>query len=557
MKSIFALSALLPFVAFAAPQKSTDPLPARVDSAIHARMAAGEYPAIVVAMVDGKESRVYTYGKLADGKAPEANTVFEIGSVTKTFTATALAHAVLNGSVELDEPVARLLPQFAIPSRGDKTITLENLATQHSGLPRLPTNLEPADIADPYADYDGAKLKAFLASYKLSRDPGSKYEYSNLGVGLLGYALAQHAGVSYNALLQQQVFGPLGMDSSATILNADMRAHLAHGHDAASKPVANWTFAALAGAGAIKSTAADMLRYLRANMGVLKSPLYPAMQLAHKPRRDVGGDERIGLTWMTKHDKDGDVIWHNGMTGGYASFIGLRADGKRGVVILTNIQQSVDDLGFATLLADAPLTPAHEQIAMTTQQLDDYVGSYRLAPKFVLKVFRDDDQLHAQATGQGPFPIFPSATDVFFAKVADIRINFQRDSDGKVKSLVLHQGGHDSPAAKMTEAELHDSGEPKAMQLDAAVLKRYVGRYQLAPGAVFTISIDKGQLMAQLTGQAALPVTASAKDEFFYTAVDAQLSFKRDKSGKITALVLHQGGIDQRAERIPAAPDKP
>lgn len=542
MKFLAGLIAALPLASMAA---SPALLPPRVDKAIHERIDSGRYPALVVAVVDGGHAEVYVFGTLADGKRPDADTVFEIGSVSKTFTTTVLAQDVQNGKLTLDTPVAKLLPGFSMPSRDGKAITLEHLATQRSGLPRLPDNLDLSQIKDPYANYDGAKLKAFLAGYTLTRDPGSAYEYSNLGVGLLGYALAQHAGLPYDALLQKRIFGPLQMSSSATALTGAMRAHLASGHDGAGTPVGNWNFQALAGAGAIKSSAGDMLRYLKANMGQLKSALYPAMQLAHAARAD-GPGERIGLAWMTRPDPAGAVIWHNGATGGYASFLGFTADGKHGVVILTNISRSVDDLGFATLLADARLPPPRVRIAMSPGQLDAYVGSYRLTPQFVLRIFRVADQLHAQGTGQAALPIFPSARDEFFAEAVDASASFQRDASGKVVGMILHQNG-DRPAPRMSEAEAA-SGQ-HAVTLTPAKLAQYVGHYQLAPGAMFEVTLQAGQLMVQLTGQPAFPVFASAPDQFFYKVVDAQLTFLRDAGGRITALVLHQGGKDHRAPR--------
>jgi CubicO group peptidase (beta-lactamase class C family) len=526
-------------------------LPTRVEQAIQDRIEAGEYPAMVVAVVDGDRSHVYGFGKLPSGKAPDADTLFQIGSVTKTFTATLLADAVDRSEVKLGTPVADLLPGFTIPSRDGKTITLGELAMQDSGLPRLPINLQPADPKDPYADYDAAKLKAFLAGYKLPRDPGAKYEYSNLGLGLLGYALAQHAGTSYANLLRSRILEPLGMSATSTTFGQPLDPHWAPGHDEQGNPVEPWHFDVLAGCGAINSTGADMLRYLEANMGRGEGALQRAMKFAHAPRRGVGGDERIGLAWMTKHGESGDVVWHNGMTGGYASFLGFTADGTHGVMILTNIQQSVDDLGFAMLLPDAPLAPARKQIVLAPKQLQDYVGEYRLAPGFVLTVMQQGDQLLAQATGQSAFPIFPSATDKFFSKITDIRIDFKRGDNGKVNSLVLHQNGHDMPAPKLDAAEAAELGGHKTVHLDTATLKQYVGRYQLAPGAVFDITLDHGQLKAQLTGQPAIPVYPSAKDEFYYTVVDAQLSFRRGADGEVDALVLHQNGADRTAKRLP------
>jgi CubicO group peptidase (beta-lactamase class C family) len=525
-------------------------LPPRVEQAITARIAAGEYPSMIVAVVDGDRSHVYGFGKLDNGKAPDAGTIFQIGSITKTFTATLLADAVEKGEVKLDTPVAKLLPGFTIPSRNGKTITLGQLAMQDSGLPRLPSNMLRATSSDPYAEYDAAKLKAFLAGYELPRDPGAKYEYSNLGLGLLGYALAQHAGTSYGKLLQSRILEPLGMSATSTTFEQPLGPHWALGHDEQGKPVQPWHFDALAGCGAINSTGADMLRWLEANMGRGNGALQAAMRLAHQPRHPISDDERIGLAWMTHHDKQVDVTWHSGMTGGYASFIGFTTDGKRGVVILTNAQQSVDDLGFGALLADALLAPVHQQAALSAQQLQAYVGEYQLAPGFVLTIMRQGGQLFAQATGQGAFPIFPSATDKFFAKITDIRIDFERDGDGKVNSLVLHQNGHDVPAPKLDAAAAAKAGGHHAVQLDAATLRQYVGRYQLAPGVIFDITLQGSQLTAQLTGQPAIPVYASAKDEFYYTVVDAQLSFKRDRQGKVDAVVLHQNGADQIAQRI-------
>lgn len=548
LQLLLALSVAMPIAMAAVPGPPI--LPPRVERAIDARIATGEYPALVVVLVAGNRSRVLGYGRLADGKAPGADTVFQIGSVTKTFTATLLAAAVDDGEVTMGTPVSKLLAGFKLPSRDGKPITLGELASQFSGLPRLPANLDEANPHDPYADYDVHKLKAFLAGYTLPRDPGNKYEYSNLGFGLLGYALARHARTTYANLVRDRILQPLGMASTTTSFDLPLGSAWAEGHDDEGKLAQPWHLGVLAGAGAINSTGADMLRWLEANMGRGPGALHRAMDFAHQPRRKVGPDERIGLAWMTRHDKDGDVVWHNGMTGGYASFMGFTSDGKRGVVVLTNIARSVDDLGFATLLDDAPLAPAMRAVVMSPAQLDAYAGDYQLAPGFLLTVFRDGNHLRARATGQGAFPIYPSAPDRFFARVAGIRIDFQRGPDGDVASLVLHQDGRDSPAKKLSVAAIETSSGHHPVQLGAATLGQYVGRYQLAPGAVFDITLDAGQLKAQLSGQPAFPVYPSARDEFYYTVVDAQLSFKRGKDGRVEALILHQNGANRRAPRI-------
>jgi CubicO group peptidase (beta-lactamase class C family) len=362
-------------------------LPERVENAAQERIAAGIYQTLVFGVVDGDKSEVMAFGKLGDGKAPDGDTLYEIGSVTKTFTATLLAQAVLSGRVTLGTPVAQLLPDFKIPSRGGKEITLGELATQHSGLPRMPSNFLPKDPANPYADYDAAKLKTFLAEYELRRDPGAAYEYSNLGFGLLGYALAQLNHTTYRAMTDEEIIKPLGMTMSGTAFTEAMRAHLAPGHLYTGEAAKNWDLDALASAGAIRSTANDMQRYLKANMGIDGSPLAAAMKLAQQPRRNIGKINRIGLAWMTTNK---GIVWKDGQTGGYRSFLGFTADGRRGVVILANTAVDANDLGFAALDATAPLA-TNKAIVLPSASLDDYIGTYKLADKFLLKVFRMND----------------------------------------------------------------------------------------------------------------------------------------------------------------------
>ncbi|MEA3108527.1 MAG: hypothetical protein QOI88_3132 [Gammaproteobacteria bacterium] len=519
------------------------PLPERVEKAAQDRVAAGIHQTLVFGVVDGDRSEVVAFGTLDDGKAPDGDTVYEIGSITKTFTATLLAQAVLAGRLTLDTPVAQLLPDFKIPSRGGLEITLGELATQHSALPRLPTNMLPKDPVDPYADYDAAKLKAFLAEYELPRDPGTVYEYSNLGFGLLGYALAQSEHTGWGALTGERILVPLGMTMSGTALSDAMRAHLAAGHDDTGKAVNNWDFDALAGAGAIRSTANDMLRYLRANMGIDQSPLAAAMKLAQQPRSDFTKTIRIGLAWMTTRK---GIIWHNGGTGGYRSFLGFTADGRRGVVVLSNTAVDLDDLGFAALNPSAPLSPAYKAIVLPSSSLDEYVGTYKITDKFLLKIFRMNDGLFVQATGQGPIPIFPSAPNEFFAKAVRASASFTRNPDGVVTGLVLHQNG-DRAARKLSASEI--PAEPQEIAFDGATSGDYVGKYQFNFG-VLDVVLKSDHLEAQLTGQAAQPIFASGKDKFFYKIVDAQLDFERDGGGKVIAAVLHQNGRDMRAPRI-------
>jgi D-alanyl-D-alanine-carboxypeptidase/D-alanyl-D-alanine-endopeptidase len=271
--------------------------------------------------------------------------------------------------------------------------------------------------------------------------------------------------------------------------------------------------------------------------------LAEAMKFAQQTRRAINQAGHIGLAWITT---DKGIVWHNGGTGGYKSFLGFRAGMRRGVVILSNTAMDADDLGFAALDADAPLAPAYKAIVLSNEQLNEYVGAYKLGDKFLLKVFRQNGELFAQATGQSAVPIFPFAPNEFFAKVAGISISFKRDANGLVDGLVLHQNG-DRTAPKLNASELPP--EPKEIALDAAVLNDYAGKYQFSFG-MFDVMLMNGRLEAQLTGQPAAPIFASAKDKFFYKIVDAQLDFERDAEGKVVAVILRQNGRNMRAPRM-------
>ena len=377
----------------------------------------------------------------------DAGAVFEIGSITKVFTASVLSDMVARREVKLDDPVANYLPRAVhMPVRG-RPISLLDLATQVSGLPRLPDNLAPRDPSNPYADYSVPQLYEFLSRYQLPRDPGASYEYSNLGMGLLGHALALRARMSYEQLVARRLLTPLGMRETAITLTPPLRARLAPGHDEAGKVVPNWDLPTLAGAGALRSTASDMLAFLAANVDTSATPIGRALRQTHDPRQATDNPNlKVGLAWHILSRPIGNIVWHNGGTGGYRTFIGFDPVRRIGVVVLSNFNRSVDDLGYHLLDESFPLEPPpqrHAEVAVDSLVLARYVGDYELAPTFHIVITREAMHLFLQATAQPRFPIFAESDSTFFLTVVDAQITFRPDG------LVLHQNGQHIPGRKL------------------------------------------------------------------------------------------------------------
>ncbi|CAG0935796.1 D-alanyl-D-alanine-carboxypeptidase/endopeptidaseAmpH [Thermoflexales bacterium] len=415
---------------------------------------------IVVGIVDETGRRVIAYGTTDrdNGRPVDGDTVFEIGSATKVFNASLLADMVQRGEVKLDDPVTNYLPAtVTVPTRQGKAITLLDLATHTSGLPRLPDNFKPQDSANPYADYQVQQLYDFLSTYTLTHDIGTHYEYSNLGAGLLGHALSLKAGQDYETLLTERVLKPLGLSQTRITLSPEMKQRLAIGHDVGRMPTTNWDFPTLAGAGALRSTTNDLLTFLEANLGISSAALSPALEMTHSARRDAGGEGedkmQVGLGWHLLTVGDTDIIWHNGGTGGYRSFIGFDKAQRRGVVVLTNTANDADDIGLHLLEPRSPLKTYpdgqdRKVLKLDQAQLDAFVGTYTLAPTVSIEISRVGDQLYLQITGQGKLPLYAETDTEFFLSVVDAQITFKREANGKVTHLVLHQNGLDTQGEK-------------------------------------------------------------------------------------------------------------
>jgi CubicO group peptidase (beta-lactamase class C family) len=333
-----------------APPPEVEPLVAEL-LVRHARRHVG----VVVGVLRGGQTWVMGSGTAGPGgpSPPAANTIFEIGSVTKVFTATLLAATVQEGLVALDDPVHRYLPAgVELPVRG-RPITLADLATHTAGLPRLPHGFVLRSVRhrrNPYAWLTVDDLYAGLPATRLRREPGGRPRYSNLGYGLLGHVLARRAGRSYEQLVQERICRPLGLADTRLAVPAAARGRFAQGHDRRGRPVPHWNLPALAGAGALRSTVADLLAFLRLQLGEGDPALARAAALTHAPRsRHRGVAVGLGWTRLPLLGTDHELLFHNGGTGGFRSFAGFAPATGTAVVVLANSARSVDALGLRIL----------------------------------------------------------------------------------------------------------------------------------------------------------------------------------------------------------------
>jgi len=415
---------------------------------IRPRVDSGVTTGIIVGVSQDGHRRFVAYGSAGPGRAPlDEHTLFEIGSVSKTFSGVLLADAVVRGEVKVDAPVASLLPTgTVVPSRDGRPITLEQLATHTSALPRLPDNLTPASAQDPYADYDARRLYAFLAAYKLPRAPGESVEYSNLGGGLLGHALTLCTRApDWGALVEQRLTGPLGMRETFVKVPADARARLSVGHDAALDSVPEWNFDVLAGAGALRSSAADLLTWLEAQLDTVDGPLARAVAMARAPRTRANGGTRIALGWIVGGSAAHPIWWHNGGTGGFRSFAAFDPSRKAAIVVLSNSSQTVDDIGGHLFNPKVPVMlparPPRTSVALTPAAMDRIVGAYPLTSGFVLAVTREGDSLYVQATGQPKLRLVALADNHFIALSANAELVFDISEPGAARHVTLRQNG--------------------------------------------------------------------------------------------------------------------
>jgi len=425
---------------------------------LKARIDNGYNIGIVVAVISPSGTKFYAAGKLSrqqNSPFVDQHTLFPIASITKVFTTLLFAEFLQNNSLKLNDFAQDYLPKTVnFPKYQNKQITLEQLATHTSGLPVTPGVIK---------DFNTQKLYDFLNHYELMCAPGTQYEYSDLGMGLLGDILSQNANMSYENLVKIQITHPLNMEDTKIDLSSDDKQRLSIGYNATDQQVSYTQWPILKGAGALYSSAYDLSLFLEANLGIKKTNLYPAMLLTHKPRYSEGkpavdldfpGVEKltIGLGWNI--DELHKIIWKNGNIPGFSSFIGFDSHQKLGVVVLANTGNVIytDNLGLHILNPELALFPVYKTSYINPKILDLYSGKYRVSDGSYYIFIKENNCLKAQHVTQqytsDYFNIYPMSHTKFFGKIDNAVFRFKVNKSGSV-SFVLDENGTQKSASKI------------------------------------------------------------------------------------------------------------
>lgn len=432
------------------PREKLDPVASSV-------IDSGWVQGLAIGLINEHGTQTAGYGKISESNPvpPDGRNVFEIGSITKVFTGLVLAQMVDERAVELAEPVQKLLgDSITMPKWKDREITLVDLTTHSSGLPSIPSNFKPKDVGDPYVDYTLAQMAEYLGKHRLLREPGKRYDYSNLAVGLLGHALARKNGTSYEEMVVERICKPLGMNDTRITLDDSLRSRWVQGHDFDGNPTGPWNLPTLAGAGALRSTVEDMLNFLAANMGLTKTPFDKAIADSHVVRFKLPGEGGVALGWHVQGD---GVVWHNGGTGGYHSFAAFDPAKRAGVVVLANTSVSaVDALGqrLLKLLVTGNAAPLKlpKPMVVAEDALAPLAGTYQVkgGPKIV--VAQSGDKLSAELPGESKMKLYAASPRRFFTRAAaELLVTFEDDVAGRPQALVIRQAGTVTKAARVDE----------------------------------------------------------------------------------------------------------
>ncbi len=324
-----------------------------IDSVANSYLKQQNTQSLAIGIIKNGQSKTYFYGETAKGNQtlPTKTSPYEIGSLSKVFTAILLSNLVEEGTITLDQPISLFLPDTLKKNADLAKITFQMLANHTSGFPRLPDNFDKVkgyNENDPYKVYDKKALYSYLSSFKNKKTPGEEYEYSNLGYAILGDIICSIYKKPYEQIVREIICKPLDMNNTFQVLDPK-RKDTFKVYNKEGQEVTPWSFDTFSAAGGLKSTVEDLLKFVNAQFKMPQSPLENAMANTKLFTFFLPPDTDLGLAWHMNLLDDLTFYWHNGGTAGSSSYLALSPDKKSAVIILSNTAISVDDKGKSIL----------------------------------------------------------------------------------------------------------------------------------------------------------------------------------------------------------------
>jgi CubicO group peptidase (beta-lactamase class C family) len=521
---------------------------AQYDSLVTAYARNGKFNGVVLVAKNGEiyYKKAFGYRDAEQKIQHDVNDIFQIGSVTKQFTAAIIMQLENEGKLSLNDHLEKYFPGFP---NGNK-ITIEHLLTHTSGLHNYTDDTVLTGKADVTKNYSRDEMLKILKKYPADFEPGTKWSYSNSGYSMLGYIIEKVTRKPYEKVVRERILQPLGMTNSGfdfTHLKNKQRSkgYFSVGDVINPAPVVDSTIAY--SAGALYSTVDDLLKWERA---IFTDKILPqsAWKKVFTPYKN-----NYGYGWGIGNSYDREYMAHSGGIHGFSSYILRYPQDQLVVIMLDNAMGSslttmARQLAAITFGKPVVLPKPKTEIRVDKRILETYAGVYELTPDFAITIRLDGDVLKAQATGQDEFTLFAESETMFFLKVVEAKIEFVKDGSGQVTSIILHQGGVDQTGKRKGVKE--STPTRKEMQIEKSVLQNYQGEYELVPGFSISIRLDGDVLKAKATGQEEYPIYPESETVFFYKVVEAKIEFVKDNSGKVTSIILHQGGRDLPGEKV-------
>lgn len=476
-----------------------------------------------------------------------AQHVFEIGSITKQFTAMAILMLEEQGKLKIEDEITKYLPDY--PMMG-YSITIHHLLNHTSGIQSYTDMATWAAIWRLEKGVD--EMIDVFKNEPMHFEPGTQWEYNNSGYFLLGAIIEKASGMTYADFLQQNIFNPLEMKNTRYGSRKELIMNRAAGYDRAPDGFFdNAEFLSMTqpyAAGSIMSTVGDMalwMEALKANKLISAESLKKAW--TNYPLKN-GNPTNYGYGFAISDINGSPTIEHSGGIFGYSSNGIYLPDEDLYTIILTNCSCN-SPYDFSTRIAAIAIGKPYtepEPIPLSAEELDEYVAIYEFEDGSTRTITREENQLYSQRTGGSKFAIYPYEKDKFYFKDSFTRLTFERNNMNRIGAVITTSRG-DVSRAKRTNRKIE---EKVAVELSTDKLERLVGKYELAPNFLMEIRVENGKLFGQATGQPAFELFAKDELHFFLTVVDAELEFVEGDNGEIESLILHQGGREMPGKKV-------